>query len=122
MAFFVRVGGARLRIIFASLVVIIACSSCDETKQLKRLPIRVEQGRTFLTNSRFVKFTNTGDTSIPVRVVFENPTFHQSKAYNLVLSPGQTMEIGSWNGWSLVSGDRVHLYSNGYDYVWYNVE
>jgi hypothetical protein len=59
-------------------------------------------------------FENDYDKTLSVSVTFSNPTFKESKQYNLVIPPSENREIGRLEGWILVPGESIKLSSDGW--------
>jgi len=81
---------------------------------LPPVPVTVMQRDAVIASGKVAVFTNPGNTTISVVAIFKNPTFQQVKQFNLVLSPGETKEIGSFEGWTVEPGESVELSSDGY--------
>lgn len=86
--------------------------ACDAGKPA--LPVKVMQRNALLAGGKVAVFTNTGNKTLSVLVVFENASFKERKRYDMVLSPGETKEIGGFEGWTVVPGETVRLTSDGY--------
>ena len=86
--------------------------ACDAGKP--SLPVKVMQRNALLAGGKVAVFTNTGNKTLSVLVVLENASFKERKRYDLVLSPGETKEIGGFEGWTVVPGETVRLTSDGY--------
>ncbi len=86
--------------------------ACDAGKPA--LPVKVMQRNALIAGGKVAVFTNTGNKTLSVLVVLENKSFNERKRYDLVLSPGQTKEIGGFEGWTVVPGETVRLTSDGY--------
>jgi hypothetical protein len=78
------------------------------------VPVTVSQRAGVIAAGKVAVFTNPGNTTISVVATFKNASFQQEKQFNLVLSPGQTKEIGSLEGWTVEPGETVELSSEGY--------
>jgi len=59
-------------------------------------------------------FHNLKDITLSVVVIFRNSSFGESKGYELVLSPGETKEIGWKEGWDVLPGETIELSSDNY--------
>jgi len=86
--------------------------ACDAGKPA--LPVKVQQRDALIAGGKVAIFTNNGNKTLSVLVILENATFKERKHYDLVLSPGQTQEIGGFEGWTVVPGETVRLTSAGY--------
>ncbi len=85
--------------------------SCDSQPPL---PIKVKQRNAVLAGGKVAIFSNTSMKTLSVAVRFKNPTFGERKGFNLVFSPGETKEIGGFEGWTVVPGDTVYIRSDGF--------
>lgn len=86
------------------------------------LPLTISQRGALLTTGKVVIFGNTGTQTLSLVVKFENPTFKRTKRIALVLSPRQSEEIGSLEGWDGVPGERVTVVSDGFSSASYVIK
>ena len=78
------------------------------------LPVKVMQRNAVLAGGKVAIFTNTGHKTLSVAVVLENSSFQQRQRFNVVLEPGETKEIGGFEGWRVLPGETVKLSCEGY--------
>ena len=97
-----------------AVIAAIAIPNIAQVANLPDLPVKVAQRNAILAGGRVAIFSNTGNKTLSVVVVFENPSFKERKRYNLVLNPAETKEIGGFEGWTLIPGESVTLSSEGY--------
>lgn len=102
----------RLAAVGALALFSLLAPACDATKPA--LPVKVQQRNALLAGGKVAVFKNTGSKTLSVLVVLENASFKERKRYDLVLSPGETKEIGGFEGWTVVPGETVRLTSDGH--------
>ena len=87
----------------------------ERRRAQKPVPVNVQwRDASWPGKHKVAIFKNLKDATLSVVVTFKNSSFGQSQAYNLVLSPGETKEIGWKEGWDVLPGESVELSSENY--------
>jgi hypothetical protein len=111
---------ARKNIFQIFLAAVLFClAACDPVPERPPLPIKVYQRNALLAGGKVAAFENTSARTLSVRIVFENSTFKERKAFDLIIAPGETKEIGGFEGWKGVPGETFLLHSDGYKDITY---
>jgi hypothetical protein len=85
------------------------------------MPVEVKYRRAFLSNGYVTDFKNTSNRQLSILATFSNPTLKTTKTLNLILSPGETKEIGHLEGWNFSSGDTMTLAHHDYQSATWNL-
>jgi hypothetical protein len=78
------------------------------------LPVKVMQRNAILAGGKVACFTNTGKKTLSILVTLANSSFKERKSFPVVLAPGETKEIGGFQGWTGVPGESIKLSCDGY--------
>ena len=89
--------------------------------QKPAMPVEVKYRRALLANGYVTDFKNKSNRQLTILATFTNPTLKASKSMSLVLSPGETKEIGHMEGWNFSSGDTMTLAHHDYQSATWNL-
>lgn len=90
----------------------IEAKAIEDAKPL--IPVSVTVRAALLSNSQVSTFRNSGNTMVVGVATFSRPQPQLQRAYVIRLSPGQTLEIGSREGWAGQRGDLIVVSGEGY--------
>lgn len=109
-----RLKGVTGRILIASIALMLPACDLKPSRSLPPPPIMVRQRKALIAGGDVAGFTNQGDRTLSVLLTFENPSFKRKKTFPLVLAPGETKQIGTLEGWTVVPGETVEISCDGY--------
>jgi len=81
---------------------------------LPNVPVELRQRKALVAEGYVAMFKNPTASTISFVATFSNSTFHSSKTFNIVLEPGESKEIGGFEGWAVHAGETVTLSAKGF--------
>lgn len=107
------------KILIAAIALMLPACDTEPSRSLPPPPITVKQRKALIAGGDVAGFTNVGNKTLSVLVTFENPSFKRSKTFPLVLAPGETKQIGTLEGWTVVPGETVEISCDGFRNMFY---
>lgn len=78
------------------------------------LPVRVWVRRAFVGGGMVAMMHNFGNKELALAVTAHSGATNQQYAWNIVLAPNATQEIGNDQGWAFAAGDELELSESGF--------